>query len=234
MTLQQLFKKLLKTDEDKNNFISYYVKNHHPALKSKKKKLMLSKLLDDICNYQLDKEHLDNVIFAIPIYPREQSDEHYLDIFFVENLPKTLDNDDSVLENLYYDNRYGLDFIPMIESIGYKVSDACLYAFGCDYRLLGAILYEITFFGYSLEQQNLSIIEERDYLETICNQLEDGCKFKSFDDLEIMNTVNTDKEENADEDEFDIKFCQAENTFYKAIFKNLIELEVKKQNFNKN
>ena len=144
MTVQELFKTTLITDKDKNEFCKYYLRYIDNNIKGRNKKQKLLKLVNDICNCEGVKDDKESIIFFIPDYPKQDKEDcmnnfsiHKEDLFKQENIIDST----KIIPCSY-------EFQSMKTTIGYQVSQACLYAFKGKFRALASILWEMTWFGY--------------------------------------------------------------------------------------
>lgn len=164
MIVQELFKSL-----DKKDFIKYYcqyecvLSNKYRTTKNGKK--IITDLFDKLCNADPiltsndDDNGMNEIIFCIPELGTISCSTYSV---YEKDL---LEPDDTG-----YVEHYGIEFDSMLKVLGYKVSDACLFHFD-DPRLIAAsILYEMTFFGYTLEDQE---DEAKALLDSLHEQVED-------------------------------------------------------------
>ena len=140
MIIQELFKTI---ENNIDEFVDYYLTYIDINYKGDENKI--KSLVYDIINYNDIKANENNIVFFIPDYATRDC----IDCFniFVVKREDLLDSENVV--NYGNITPYSLEFTPIKEVLGYRVSQACLYIFKGLYRVLGYLLYEMTFFGYS-------------------------------------------------------------------------------------
>lgn len=227
MTVQDLFKTTLVTDKDKNDFCKYYLRYIDNNIKGRNKKQKLLKLIDDICNCKDVRVNEDNIVFFIPDYPKQDSEDcinnfllHKEDLFKQENI---IDPNKII--------PYSYEFQPMKTILGYQVSQACLYAFKGKFRVLASILWEMTWFGYDMEAQQQKAEEELEILnnavEEVENHPENLIKWEDFKvEFEEKYKIKS-KIKPAHEEFFDNEYQTTENIFYNKLTDLLYQLERK-------
>ena len=225
MIVQELFQKILNTQKSKEEFVKYYLRYIDNNIKGTNKKQKLLKLVDDICNYTDVKEDKNLILFFIPDYPK-QDKEDCVNTFLVHK--DELFKEENIIDSTKI-MPYAYEFQLMRDILGYKVSDACLHAFKGKYRALGSILYEMTFFGYSMEAQEQSALDEMESIDSSLKEIEehpeqlikwDDVKVEFEEKYKIKARVKPIHEEM-----FDEQYYQAENIFYNKVFDLLCQLE---------
>ena len=223
MTVQDLFKTTLIADKDKNDFCKYYLRYIDNNIKGRNKKQKLLKLVNDICSCEDIRVDKENIIFFIPDYPKQDTEDcinnfliHKEDLFKQENI---IDPNEII--------PYSYEFQPMKTILGYQVSQACLYAFKGKFRALASILWEMTWFGYDMEAQQQKAEEELETLNTAVNNIEYHPEnlimwedFKIDDKYKIKPKVKP-----AHEEFFDNEYQINENIFYNKLTDKLYQLE---------
>ena len=218
MLVQELFQKV---KDNIDEFVDYYLKYIDIDYKGDKNKI--KSLVCDIINYNDIKVNEDNIIFFIPDYPIRDCIDCF-DIFVIKR--EDLLNSENVVN---YGNitPYSLEFTPIKEVLGYRVSQACLYTFKGLYRVLGYLLYEMTFFGYSINEQEDNSKDEINIINSEIDNIESGkANLISFD--EMLDNLKVDKDSviaTPYEKVFDDTFINIENTFLNELTNNLYKLE---------
>lgn len=172
MTVQEYFRSL-----DREEFIKEYI-YYCDYPKSAAKKNTLRNLLSKLDNLEIIADS-SKIIFSVPV---PDSESHLLDSFFIDR------------EDLYKDGRiekYAYEMTPMQEILGYQISQACRYFLG-KYKFACSILYEMTFFGYNLDNQKKEVtcfsngikeqVEEIKSGEAKLTPIEDLFKHFGFED----------------------------------------------------
>ena len=164
MTVQELFKSL-----DRDDFIKYYClyelacsSDRYEMTDSSKQ--IIADLFDKLCNAEplIDEDCLDGIIFCTPWVGSNS-----LNSFLVHEHDLLNPQDDGFVEY------YGYEFTSMLKILNYKVSDACLLYF-CDERQIAAsILYEMTFFGWTIEDQEDEAAALSDHLKEQVEEIQD-------------------------------------------------------------
>ena len=223
MTVQDLFKTILTTNKDKNDFCKYYLRYIDNNIKGKNKKQKLLKLIDDICNCEDVKVNVDNIVFFIPDYPKQDKEDcmnnfliHKEDLFKQENI---IDPNEII--------PYSYELQPMKTILGYRVSQACLYAFKGKFRALASILWEMTWFGYDMEAQQQRAEEELEILNNAVEEVENHPEnLIKWEDLKIDEKYKIkSRVKPIYEEMFEEQYYQAENIFYNKMFDLLCQLE---------
>lgn len=192
MTVQELFKSL-----DKEDFIKYYCQ-YEDVLAGKyevteKGKKVVTELFDQLLTVEPipAKEGKNWIVFFTPWVGSIA-----LNSFLVEK------NDLLNPSESGYVEHYGYEFDPMREILSYEVSNACLKYFDNPRQLAAAILYEMTFFGYSIDGQENEAAELLSGLhkqvEEVTEAVENGddSKFSSWEDVkDTLGWVDTRTEE---------------------------------------
>lgn len=141
MTVQELFKSL-----DKNDFIKYYCQ-YEQILANKYSttdsgRLIIEELFDKLISSEPIENKDDCIVFCIPELGSISYSSYHV---YKKDLLEPAESG--------YVEHYGLDFVPMLETLGYKVSDACLFYLADPRQIAASILYEMTYFGYTIEDQ---------------------------------------------------------------------------------
>lgn len=159
MTVQELFKSL-----DKEEFIKYYC--HYDLLESdkyettEKGKQVVTELFEKLLSVSPVENKDECIIFSI-----EQIGTEMLYSFLVHK-QDLLDSDEP--------EHYAYELSPMLEILGYDVSSACKYALKNDYKLAASILYEMTFFGYTIEDQQDEASEVTESINKSVQEIKEG------------------------------------------------------------
>lgn len=215
MIIQELFKKV---KDNIDEFVNYYLTYIDIDYKGNKNKIKL--LINDIINYDDIKVNEDNIVFFIPDYPTRDC----IDCFNIFVIKKDDLFDSENIINYGNIKPYSLEFTPIKEILGYKVSDACLYAFKGLYRTLGYLLYEMTFFGYSIKEQESNSKDEIDDISLKIDSIKSGeAKTISFE--EMLNNLGIVDDTTKYEKMFDNIFEKSENIFLNELTDNLYKLE---------
>lgn len=202
MTVQEFLKSI-----DKDELVESYLDYCNEKI-TKKSKEALNKFFDNILSKEVVADD-SQVIFSMPTI-----DSTFFDSFIV---PRR-----EISKKKF--NGYAYEFTEISEILGYSVSNACIYAYG-KYKVACSILYEMTFFGYEVEEQEKAVNKEREELSKQIEEVESGTA-----NLEDVNTffervgykdTRTDLQK-----EFDIKKIKAEHKYYKNLKKLLCKLEL--------
>lgn len=204
MTVQEYFRSL-----DREEFIKEYV-YYCDYPKSAAKKNTLRNLLSKLDNLEIIVDS-SKIIFSVPV-PNSKS--LLLDSFFIDR------------EDLYKDGRiekYAYEMTPMQEILGYQISQACRYFLG-EYKFACSIFYEMTFFGYDLDNQKKEVtclssglkkqVEEIKSGEAKLTPIEDLFKHFGFED------TRSEAEKFFDSEKFNI-----ERAYSQKITETLYNLE---------
>ena len=205
MNIQDFFRSL-----DKNEFIKHYLKydeNTHGSDENGE----LYQYFTDLCNYKELKPNSDKAI----IWAVAELGTHLLHSFLIKE------------KDLYKKSlpriTYAYEFCDVGEILNFEVSKACIYAFG-EFNYASAILYELTFFGYSLDIVEKTVSDKVSELNSAIEEIESGnvnlisgeSVFKNFDFKD--SKLNFEKA-------FDEKNNLLDNKIYTYQIKNLINLE---------
>lgn len=167
MTVQELFKNL-----DRDTFIDEYL-NYCGEPKSAKRKERLKNLLDAFNNINVTPNN-SWIVFCEPIVG-----ENHLDSTIIKK-EELLDTE---VENGKVPEGYAYEFECMTDILSYSVSLACIYAFGI-IKVACSILYEMTFFGDTLDIQRENVKQEVEQLNKSIEEVHNGeAKLTSFTDF---------------------------------------------------
>lgn len=225
MTVQELFQTTLDTSKRKEEFVKYYLRYIDNSIKGRNKKQKLLKLVNDLCTCKDVKINENSIIFFIPDYPTHDNEDcmnnfliHKDELFEQENI-------------VNYGNiqPYSYEFRPMKEVLGYQVSQACLHCFRGKYRALSSILYEMTFFGYSMESQEKNSIKEFEEINEKIDSVESE-ETSTFIDWTALEESITKKHKikfykPMFEKVFDDRYQEIENIFLNSLTDILYSLE---------
>ena len=204
MTVQEYFRSL-----DREDFIKEYI-NYCDYPKSAAKKNLIRNLLSKLVTLEVTSDP-SKIIFSIPT---PDPDSHLLDSFYVEK--EDLDKEDRV-------EHYAYEMTPMQEILGYQVSQACRY-FLDEYKFACSILYEITFFGYDVNNQKEEVVQFSTKLKEQVEEIKfDPTKLTPVDNV-FEHFGFTDTRSKA-EQLFDSEKFRLEGTYCQNITKALINLE---------
>lgn len=202
MTVQEFLKSI-----DREELIDSYL-NYCNEKITKKSKEALNKFFDNI----LSKEVVEDdswIIFSLPTL-----DSTYFDSFAVHRKDLTKDKIDS----------YAYEFNKVTEVLGYSVSNACIYAYG-KYKVACSILYEMTFFGYDIEEQEKTVNKEVEDLKKQVEEINSGTA--KLEDLDTFLAKINYKDDRTDlQKEFDTERIRLEHKYYKNLKKLLCKLEL--------
>lgn len=202
MTVQEFLKSI-----DRDKLVKSYLDYCGEEI-TKKNKGFLNQFFDNILSKEVTVDD-SQVIFSLPTL-----DSTFFDSFIV---PRR-----EISKKKF--SGYAYEFNKITEILGYSVSNACIYAYG-KYKVACSILYEMTFFGYEVEEQEKTVNKEREELRKQVEEIESGAV-----NLENVNTflerigyreVRTNAQK-----EFDIKKIKAEHKYYKNLKKLLCKLEL--------
>lgn len=202
MTVQEFLKSI-----DREELIDSYL-NYCNERVTKKSREALNKFFDNI----LSKEAVEDdswIIFSLPTL-----DSTYFDSFVVSR------KDVSKCKL----NGYAYEFNKVTEVLGYSVSNACIYAYG-KYKVACSILYEMTFFGYDVEEQEKKVVEESEDLKKQVEEINSGTA--KLEDLDTFLAKINYKDNRTDlQKEFDTERIRLEHKYYKNLKKLLCKLEL--------
>lgn len=202
MTVQEFLKSI-----DREELIDSYL-NYCNEKITKKSKEALNKFFDNI----LSKEVVEDdswIIFSLPTL-----DSTYFDSFVVHRKDLTKNKIDS----------YAYEFNKVTEVLGYSVSNACIYAYG-KYKVACSILYEMTFFGYDIEEQEKTVNKEVEDLKRQVEEINSGTA--KLEDLDTFLARFDYKDDRTDlQKEFDTERIRLEHKYYKNLKKLLYKLEL--------
>ena len=225
MTVQELFQTTLDTSKRKKEFVKYYLRYIDNSIKGRNKKQKLLKLVDDLCTCEDIKIDENSIIFFIPDYPTHDNEDcinnfliHKDELFKQENII----DPNKIIPCSY-------EFQSMKTILGYQVSQACLHCFRGKYRALSSILYEMTFFGYSMESQEsnatINMEEINEKIDSV--ESEETSTFIDWATLEESITKKHKVKFNKPEfeKEFDGRYQVIENIFLNSLTDMLYSLE---------
>lgn len=202
MTVQEFLKSI-----DREELVDSYL-NYCNEKITKKSKEALNKFFDNI----LSKEVVEDdswIIFSLPTL-----DSTYFDSFVVHRKDLTKNKIDS----------YAYEFNKVTEVLGYSVSNACIYAYG-KYKVACSILYEMTFFGYDIEEQEKTVNKEVEDLKKQVEEINSGTA--KLEDLDTFLAKINYKDDRTDlQKEFDTERIRLEHKYYKNLKKLLYKLEL--------
>lgn len=202
MTVQEFLKSI-----DREELIDSYL-NYCNEKVTKKSKEALNKFFDNI----LSKEVVEDdswIIFSLPTL-----DSTYFDSFVV---PRKDLNKNKI-------DGYAYEFNKVTETLGYSVSNACIYAYG-RYKVACSILYEMTFFGYNIEEQEKTVNKEVEDLKKQLKAISSGkARLENFDNFLARFDYKDDRTDL--QKEFDTERVRLEHKYYKNLKKLLCKLEL--------
>lgn len=202
MTVQEFLKSI-----DREELIDSYL-NYCNEKITKKSKEALNKFFDNI----LSKEVVEDdswIIFSLPTM-----NSTYFDSFVVHRKDLTKTKIDG----------YAYEFNKVTEVLGYSVSNACIYAYG-KYKVACSILYEMTFFGYDIEEQEKTVNKEVEDLKKQVEEINSGTA--KLEDLDTFLAKINYKDDRTDlQKEFDTERIRLEHKYYKNLKKLLYKLEL--------
>lgn len=215
MTVQEFFNQL-----NKKEFVEYYLdyaKDH--VSKNRKARKIINKFLDEIHDYSVKKDE-NKIIFSLKSINSTQ-----LDSFFA----KKSDFDKEEIEH------YAYDFENVSDVIGYSISNACRYYIGNDYQYAASILYEMSFFGYTIKHQEDTVEEERNSLKEAVDDIEKQGETSLISFDELCKNLGFEYKDTRTEEEkqFDLSIIKNRIDNSTEVFKLLVELE-KSYYFSKN
>lgn len=202
MTVQEFLKSI-----DRDELVKSYLDYCNEKI-TKKSKEALNKFFDNL----LSKEVVANdsqVIFSLPTM-----DSTYFDSFIVHRRDLTKNKIEC----------YAYEFDKMTDILGYSVSNACIYTYG-KYKVACSILYEMTFFGYEVEEQEKTVNKEREELRKQIEEVESGAA--SLEDVNTFFERVGYKDTRTDlQKGFDTEKIRLEHKYYKNLKKLLFKLEL--------
>ena len=202
MTVQEFLKSI-----DREELLESYFDYCNEKV-TKKSKEALNKFFDNILSKEVVKDD-SQIIFSLPTM-----NSTYFDSFVVRRKDLTKNNIDG----------YAYEFNKITETLGYSVSNACIYAYG-KYKVACSILYEMTFFGYNIEEQEKTVNKEREDLKKQLKEISSGkARLENFDNFLARFDYKDDRTDL--QKEFDIKKIKAEHKYYKNLKKLLCKLEL--------
>lgn len=202
MTVQEFLKSI-----DREELVDSYL-NYCNEKITKKSREALNKFFDNI----LSKEAVEDdscIIFSLPTL-----DSTYFDSFVVQRKDLTKNKVDG----------YAYEFNKVTETLGYSVSNACIYAYG-KYKVACSILYEMTFFGYNIEEQEKTVNKEVEDLKKQLKAISSGkARLENFDNFLARFDYKDDRTDL--QKEFDTERIRLEHKYYKNLKKLLCKLEL--------
>lgn len=201
MTVQEYFRSL-----DREEFISSYI-DYCNYPKSSARKKSLRNLLSDLDKLEITPNP-STIIFSVP-----NPGSHLLDSYCIHR-------EDLTKEKVEH---YAYEMSPMRTILGYEVSQACIYLFPYDYQFACSILYELTFFGYTVKGQNEEINQFTNELEEQLEEIKAG-EFKPTP-AEVLERLGWKDTRTEFEKEFDCAKNKYEWDFDNNLKKSLYELE---------
>lgn len=167
MIVQELFK-----DLDKDTFINEYLE-YCGEPKSTKRKNKIRNLLNEFDKLDTVPDN-SWIVFCEPIIG-----EDHLDSTIIKK-EELLDTE---VENGEVPEGYAYEFECMTDILSYSVSLACIYAFGI-IKVACSILYEMTFFGDTLDIQRENVKQEIKQLNRSIEEVNSGkAELVSFTDF---------------------------------------------------
>ena len=220
MTVRELFKSL-----DRDDFIKYYCLYELSCSSDKyemtdSSKQVICDLFDKLCGAEpiVDEECLDGIIFCTPWIGSNS-----LNSFLVHEYDLLNPQDDGFVEH------YGYEFTSMLKILNYKVSDACLLYFNDRRQIAASILYEMTFFGWTIEDQEDESSELLDGLnkqvKEIQNYEENGGDCPYVSASEVLDHFNCLFNKTEFEELSEQKFSTIEGQFGIDLRDTLYDLE---------
>lgn len=203
MTVQELLKSL-----DKKKFIKYYVEYSKKA-DCKADKVLVEHYFDQLLNIEVH-EDANSIVFAVPCLESELLDSF---IVYKKDLKKRR------VET------YGYEISKPSEVLGSCISNACRHYVDNDMKYAAAILWELSFFGYSLEAQEESSKKFVDEINTSVKEIKDGtANLKRIEDL--FEELGYKDERTKQEKEFDLKVTTLTGKYHMKLLKELYKLEL--------
>lgn len=202
MTVQEFLKSI-----DRDELIDSYL-NYCNEKITKKSREALNKFFDNILSKEVVEDD-SQIIFSLPTM-----NSTYFDSFVVHRKDLTKNKIDS----------YAYEFNKVTEVLGYSVSNACIYAYG-KYKVACSILYEMTFFGYDIEEQEKTVNKEVEDLKKQVEEINSGTA--KLEDLDTFLAKINYKDDRTDlQKEFDTERIRLEHKYYKNLKKLLCKLEL--------
>ena len=202
MTVQEFLKSI-----DRDELLESYFDYCNEKI-TKKSKEALNKFFDNILSKEVVKDD-SQIIFSLPTL-----DSTYFDSFVVHRKDLTKTKIDG----------YAYEFNKVTEVLGYSVSNACIYAYG-KYKVACSILYEMTFFGYNIEEQEKTVNKEVEDLKKQVEEINSGTA--KLEDLDTFLAKINYKDNRTDlQKEFDTERIRLEHKYYKNLKKLLYNLEL--------
>lgn len=202
MTVQEFLKSI-----DREELLESYFDYCNEKI-TKKSKEALNKFFDNILSKEVVKDD-SCIIFSLPTM-----NSTYFDSFVVHRKDLTKNKIDS----------YAYEFNKVTEVLGYSVSNACIYAYG-KYKVACSILYEMTFFGYDIEEQEKTVNKEVEDLKKQVEEINSGTA--KLEDLDTFLAKINYKDDRTDlQKEFDTERIRLEHKYYKNLKKLLCKLEL--------
>lgn len=202
MTVQEFLKSI-----DRDELLESYFDYCNEKI-TKKSKEALNKFFDNILSKEVIKDD-SQIIFSLPTM-----NSTYFDSFVVHRKDLTKNKIDS----------YAYEFNKITETLGYSVSNACIYAYG-KYKVACSILYEMTFFGYDIEEQEKTVNKEVEDLKKQVEEINSGTA--KLEDLDTFLAKINYKDDRTDlQKEFDTERIRLEHKYYKNLKKLLCKLEL--------
>lgn len=202
MTVQEFLKSI-----DREELIDSYL-NYCNEKITKKSKEALNKFFDNILSKEVVEDD-SQIIFSLPTM-----NSTYFDSFVIHRKDLTKNKIDS----------YAYEFNKVTEVLGYSVSNACIYAYG-KYKVACSILYEMTFFGYDIEEQEKTVNKEVEDLKKQVEEINSGTA--KLEDLDTFLAKINYKDDRTDlQKEFDTERIRLEHKYYKNLKKLLCKLEL--------
>ena len=202
MTVQEFLKSI-----DRDELLESYFDYCNEKI-TKKSKEALNKFFDNILSKEVVKDD-SQIIFSLPTM-----NSTYFDSFVVHRKDLIKNNIDG----------YAYEFNKVTEVLGYSVSNACIYAYG-KYKVACSILYEMTFFGYNIEEQEKTVNKEKEDLKKQVEEINSGTA--KLEDLDTFLAKINYKDNRTDlQKEFDTERIRLEHKYYKNLKKLLCKLEL--------
>lgn len=211
MIIQELFQKIVKESED--DFIKYYLQ-YDKNISSYED---IKKLLNDICECKVKEVVEDDIVFSLPDVGDLGADSFLIKL--------------ADLEKKDFE-KYAYELCPINEILGYQVSEACLRYPG-EFLYAASILFEMTFFGYSIKKQKKNVKKEKKILDKRIKECkEDNLKYTTL--TELLKKYNIKDERKPFEKKFDLNKLKIEGKFQRELLKELIKLEKEYRRIEKN
>ena len=174
MTVQKLFKSIISESEDE--FIRFFIEKYNcgeidSSIKYSKLYDITKNLLESLCKVEKIGRNKDKfVVFSLPCIGNISN---HLDSFVVKK--DEIENEKA--------EHYAYELDTMKNILGYDVSKACLH-FLDEFTYASSILFEMTFFGYTIIDQEKNVKKEKRGLSQTAKELkEDKGELISFDDF---------------------------------------------------